>query len=51
MSGAGDVNGDGFDDLIIGARSADPNGIGQAAESYVVFGKAGVFSPSAAWRK
>ena len=38
MSGAGDVNGDGFDDLIIGARSADPNGIGQAGESYVVFG-------------
>ena len=38
MSGAGDVNGDGFDDLIIGARSADPNGNGQAGESYVVFG-------------
>ncbi len=37
VSGAGDVNGDGFDDLIIGAWSADPNGYG-SGESYVVFG-------------
>ena len=38
VSSAGDVNGDGFDDLIIGARSADPNGISRAGQSYVVFG-------------
>jgi Ca2+-binding RTX toxin-like protein len=38
VSSAGDVNGDGFDDLIIGARGADPNGNGFAGESYVVFG-------------
>jgi hypothetical protein len=38
VSSAGDVNGDGFDDLIIGATSADPNGIIQAGQSYVVFG-------------
>ncbi|WP_370339231.1 hypothetical protein [Parvularcula marina] len=38
VSGAGDVNGDGIDDLIIGARAADPNGERNAGESYVVFG-------------
>jgi hypothetical protein len=38
VSSAGDVNGDGFDDLIIGARFADPNGITWAGQSYVVFG-------------
>src|SRR4028118_773282 len=39
VSSAGDVNGDGLDDLIIGARSADPNGINAAGQSYVVFGQ------------
>jgi Ca2+-binding RTX toxin-like protein len=38
VSSAGDVNGDGFDDLIIGAYRADPNGISDAGQSYVVFG-------------
>ena len=38
MSGAGDVNGDGIDDLIIGAHGADPNGRYDAGASYVVFG-------------
>src|SRR4028119_2007107 len=38
VSSAGDVNGDGFDDLIIGAIWADPNGISDAGQSYVVFG-------------
>ena len=43
MSTAGDVNGDGVDDLLIGAFGADPNGIYSGA-SYVVFGGAGVGS-------
>jgi hypothetical protein len=46
VSGAGDVNGDGFDDLLIGAPSADPNGQGFADSSYVVFGKASGFNVS-----
>uniref|UniRef100_UPI003570F1F3 beta strand repeat-containing protein n=1 Tax=Algimonas arctica TaxID=1479486 RepID=UPI003570F1F3 len=40
VSSAGDVNGDGFDDLIIGAYAADPNGNSAAGESYVIFGGA-----------
>jgi hypothetical protein len=40
VSSAGDVNGDGFDDLIVGAHWASPNGIVNSGASYVVFGKA-----------
>ncbi len=42
VSAAGDVNGDGIDDLIIGAPSADPNG-GNSGRSYVVFGRTASF--------
>ena len=44
VAAAGDVNGDGFDDLIVGAQAADPHGTSQAGETYVVFGKASGFA-------
>ena len=37
LSAAGDVNGDGIDDLIIGARNAHSN----TGEAYLVYGKSG----------
>ena len=43
VASAGDVNGDGFDDLIVGASRADPHGNNSGA-SYVVFGKASGFA-------
>ena len=39
VASAGDVNGDGFDDLVIGAYGGDPGGDDYAGESYVVFGR------------
>ncbi len=45
VASAGDVNGDGFDDVIVGAyygAGGDP----YAGESYVVFGHGGPFDPS-----
>lgn len=40
VGGAGDLNHDGYDDLVIGARLADPAGNSDAGEAYVVFGQA-----------
>ena len=40
VSAAGDVNGDGLADLIVGAHRSDPAGNAEAGRSYVIFGTA-----------
>jgi subtilisin family serine protease/subtilisin-like proprotein convertase family protein len=39
VAGLGDINNDGWDDLRVGATSADPNGLTNAGEAYIVYGK------------
>lgn len=46
VSGAGDVNGDGIDDFVIGAPGAEPDGGEFVGASYVVFGRRGGFGAS-----
>jgi len=41
VSGAGDVDGDGFTDLIVGADGADPNGLTDAGSAFVFSGADG----------
>jgi hypothetical protein len=41
VSGAGDVNGDGYVDVIVGARGDDPNGNTNGGSAYVYSGKDG----------
>ena len=48
VSAAGDVNGDGLADLIVGAYSADPPGLNNAGRSYVIFGSNKVSSSQTA---
>ncbi len=44
VASAGDVNGDGYSDIVIGAPNADPNLRGNSGTSYVIFGKATGFA-------
>ena len=44
VSSAGDMNNDGYDDIIIGAYLADSSSLSNAGESYVIFGKASGFT-------
>ncbi|WP_342769581.1 integrin alpha [Pelagimonas varians] len=44
ISGAGDVNNDGFDDMLIGAYLADANGVTETGESYLVYGGGAVLT-------
>ncbi len=45
VRGAGDVNGDGFADLIVGAFAVDAHGADSGA-SYLIYGKPGGFAPT-----
>jgi len=47
VSAAGDANGDGLGDLIVGARYADPNG-SNSGSSYVVYGQSTPFAATLA---
>jgi len=42
LASAGDLNGDGIDDMVFGALGASPDGKSFAGESYVVFGTPGL---------
>ncbi|OKH28890.1 FG-GAP repeat protein [Chroogloeocystis siderophila] len=42
----GDINGDGFDDIVVGDGYGDPNGKTNAGANYVVFGRAKGFTPN-----
>lgn len=41
VAGAGDLNADGFDDVIVSAHNASPNALSQAGSVHVVYGAAG----------
>jgi hypothetical protein len=50
VSGAGDVNNDGFDDVVVGAFKYDSNGKIDAGAVFVYLGTANGLSTSPAWQ-
>ena len=46
LSGAGDVNGDGLNDVVIGAPDVDLEGLQAAGQAYVLFGRGASFESS-----
>jgi Ca2+-binding RTX toxin-like protein len=46
VASAGDINGDGYDDIILGARGAANKGKSYSGESFVIFGHGGAFGAS-----
>jgi Ca2+-binding RTX toxin-like protein len=44
VASAGDINGDGYADLIVGSGGFDDEGVHSPGDSYVVFGRAGGFA-------
>ncbi len=49
LASAGDVNGDGFADVIFGGPQADPNGVTDAGAVFLVFGSSALISPVGGW--
>ncbi len=46
VANAGDFNGDGIDDLVIGAPRNEPDGKVRAGEVFLIYGKTGVNAPA-----